>query len=199
MKRAPNMPLYWKVYNPFAGAEIGANQRIHETLQRLSNQMGTLQQKTMELERNTSLDWRMQSIEDDINTLQNRFQGGSSVIGQDRIISQLSQQVQALSQNPLWHEMQKTAVEVQQFKEVINPVMKDVEFRLKKLEIVVEDQSSEENVQKIKQKLHPVMQDIERRLIALENRPVETAISNVSFAEENPSTMTTLDRESSSA
>ena len=36
------------------------------------------------------------------------------------------------------------------------------------------------------------MQDIERRLVALENRPVETAISNVSFAEENPSTMTTL-------
>ena len=176
----------------FAGAEIGANQRIHETLQRLSNQMGTLQQKTLELERNTSLDWRMQSIEDDINTLQNRSQGGSSVIGQDRIISQLSQQVQALSQNPLWHEMQKTAVEVQQFKEVINPVMKDIEFRLKKLKTVVEDQSGEENVQKMKQKLHPVMQDIERRLIALENRPVETAISNVSFAEENPSTMTTL-------
>ena len=36
------------------------------------------------------------------------------------------------------------------------------------------------------------MQDIERRLILLENRPVETAISNVSFADEGPSTMTTL-------
>ena len=29
----------------FAGAEIGANQRVHETLQRLLSQMGTLQQK----------------------------------------------------------------------------------------------------------------------------------------------------------
>ena len=84
----------------FAGAEIGANQRIYETLQRLSSQMGTLRQKTLELEKNTSLDWRMQSIEDDINTLQNRLQGGNQAIGQDRIISQLSQQVQALSQNP---------------------------------------------------------------------------------------------------
>ena len=88
--------------------------------------------------------------------------------------------------------MQKTIAEVQQFKEVINPVMKDIESRLRKLETVVEDQSSEGNVQMMKQKLHPVMQDIERWLIALENRPVETAISNVSFAEENPSTMTTL-------
>ena len=34
----------------FAGAEIGASQRVHETLQRLSGQMGILQQKTLELE-----------------------------------------------------------------------------------------------------------------------------------------------------
>ena len=176
----------------FAGAEIGANQRIHETLQRLSGQMGVLQQKILELEKNTSLNWRMQSIEDDINTLQSRLQGGNPIVGQDKAISQLSQQVQALIQNPLWHDMQKTAMEVQQFKEVINPVMKDIESRLQKLETGVEDQSSEANVQIMKQRLHFVMQDIERRLIALESRPVETAISNVSFAEENPSTMTTL-------
>ena len=50
----------------FAGAEIGASQRIHETLQRLSNQMGTLQHRTLKLERNTALDWRMQTIEDDL-------------------------------------------------------------------------------------------------------------------------------------
>ena len=53
----------------FAGAEIGASQRIHETLQRLSRQMGILQQKTLDLERNTSLDWRVQAIEDDISKL----------------------------------------------------------------------------------------------------------------------------------
>ena len=56
------------------------------------------------------------------------------IVGQDRMISQLSQQVQALSQNPLWHDMQKTALEIQQFKEVINPVMKDIESRLSKVE-----------------------------------------------------------------
>ena len=38
----------------FAGAEIGA--KIHETLQRLSNQMATLQHRTLELEKNTALD-----------------------------------------------------------------------------------------------------------------------------------------------
>ena len=36
------------------------------------------------------------------------------------------------------------------------------------------------------------MVDIEKRLIALETRPVETSISNVSFTEENPTTLTTL-------
>ena len=66
----------------FAGAEIGANQRIHETLQRLSSQMGTLQQKTLELEKNTSLDWRMQAIEHDVNTLQSKLQVGSQIFGQ---------------------------------------------------------------------------------------------------------------------
>ena len=100
----------------FAGAEIGANQKIQETLQRLTNQMGTLQHKTLELERKTSLDWRMQSIEDDLTELQVKFQGGSQLSGQDRVIAQLSQQVQELSQNPLWHEMQKTKVEIQHFK-----------------------------------------------------------------------------------
>ena len=97
------------------------------------------------------------------------------------MISQLSQQVQALSQNPLWQDMQKTIEEVQQFKEKINPVMKDIESRLRKLETAVEDQPTQENVDMMKQKLQPVMHDIEKRLIALECRPVETAISSVVY------------------
>ena len=47
-------------------------------------------------------------------------------------------------------------------------------------------------MQRMKEKLSPVMLDIEKRLIALETRPAETSISNVSFTEENPTTMTTL-------
>ena len=139
----------------FAGAEIGANQRVHEALQRLSTQMRILQQKTLELEKNTSLDWRMQSIEDDINTLHNRLQGGNQVFGQDKVIAQLSQQVQELSQNPLWHDMQTTLVEVKHFKEKLNPFMKDIESRLKKLETAVEDQPNDDNMQVMRQKLHP--------------------------------------------
>ena len=50
----------------FAGAEIGTSQKIHEILQRSSSQMGILQHRTSELEKNASLDWRMQSIEDDL-------------------------------------------------------------------------------------------------------------------------------------
>ena len=65
--------------------------------------------------------------------------------------------------------MQKTAMEVQQFKEVINPVMKDIESRLQKLETGVEDQSSEVNVQIMKQRLHPVMQGIKRRSVTNKN------------------------------
>ena len=176
----------------FAGAEIGASQRVHETLQRLSRQMGTLQHRTLELERNTSLDWRMQTIEDDLNKLQVKFQGGSQLSGQDRVIAQLSQQVQELSQNRLWHEMQKTTMEVQHFKEKISPVMKDIENRLKQLELVNQEQTDHHDMQKMKEKLHPVMADIEKRLVGLESRPVEMSISNVSFTEENPTTLTTL-------
>ena len=176
----------------FAGAEIGANQKIHETLQRLTGQMGALQHKTVELERNTSLDWRMQSIEDDLTKLQVKFQGGSQLSGQDRVIAQLSQQVQELSQNPLWHEMQKTTIEIQHFKERINPVMKDIESRLKQLETVSQGREDHQTMQTLKEKFHPVMTDIEKRLIALETRPVETSISNVSFTEENPTALTTL-------
>ena len=156
--------------------------------------MAVVQQKTLELEKNTSLDWRMQSIENELNTLQVKMQGGNPNSSQDRLITQLAQKVQELSQNPLWHEMQKTTVEVQQIKEKFNPVMKDIEIRLKRrLETSVEDQSTEEKFQNMKEKFHPVMQDIERRFISLESRPVETTLSNVLFAEEpNPATMTTL-------
>ena len=176
----------------FACAEIGASQRIHETLQRLSSQMGTLQHRTLELEKNTSLDWRMQSIEDDLSKLQVKFQGSSPLSEKDSLIAQLSQQVRELSQNPLWNEMQKTTVEVQHFKEKISPVMKDIESRLNQLELVNQEREDNQNMQRMKEKLHPVMADIEKRLIALETRPVETSISNVSFTEENPATMTTL-------
>ena len=110
----------------------------------------------------------MQTIEDDLNKFQVRFQGGSQLSGQDRLIAQLSQQVQELSQSPLWHEMQKTTVEVQHFKEKISPVMKDIENRLKQLGLGSQERTDPHSMQKMKDKLHPVMADIEKRLIALE-------------------------------
>ena len=66
--------------------------------------------------------------------------------------------------------------------------MKDIETRLKQLESVAEERRDHHDMQKMKEKLHPVMADVEKRLIALESRPVETSISNVSFTEENPTT-----------
>ena len=68
--------------------------------------------------------------------------------------------------------------------------MKDVEFRLKNLEKPADAPPTEEQLQILKR---PAMQDIEKRLIALESRPIETALSNVSFADDpSPTAMTTL-------
>ena len=148
------------------------------------------------MERNTSLDWRMQAIEDDLNGLQVNFQSGVQLSGQDRLIAQLSQRVQELGENPLWQEMQKTTVEIQQLKGRFNAVMKDIEHRLKQLEENIGNESSQQTMQEMKEKLHSGITDIEKRLIALEIRPVEPSISNVPFMEENPTTLTTFDRES---
>ena len=80
--------------------------------------------------------------------------------------------------------MQKTTVELQQLKERFNPVMKDIEHRLKQLEENIGNGSSQQTMQEMKDKIYPVFTDIEKRLIA--------SISNVSFIEENPTTLTTL-------
>ena len=58
-----------------------------------------------------------EAIEDDLTTLQKRLQSGTGSSSHDRTIAQIEQQVQEIRQNPLWHEMQKTASEVQQMKE----------------------------------------------------------------------------------
>ena len=87
--------------------------------------------------------------------------------------------------------MQKTTGEIQHFKEKTSLVMRDVENRLKQLELVNQEREDHHDMQTMKKRLHPVMADIEKRLIALETRPVETSISNVSFTEENPTTLTT--------
>ena len=79
----------------------GASQKIYETLQRLSGQMGVLQHRTLELEKNTVLEWRMQSIEDDLSKLQVKFLGSSQLSEPDGVVTQLSQQVRELSENPL--------------------------------------------------------------------------------------------------
>ena len=89
----------------------------------------------------------MQTIEDDISKLQVQLQGSSQLSGQDKIIAQLSQRVHDPSQNPLWHEMQKTTVEVQHFKEKISPAMTDIEIRLKQLEAVAEERIDHHDMQ----------------------------------------------------
>ena len=138
----------------FAGAEIGASQKLHETLQRLSNQMGILQHRTLELEKNTALDWRMKSIEDDLSKLQVKFLGSSQLSESDKVVRQLSQQVRELSENPLWNEMKRTTGEVQHFKEKINPVMRDIESRLSQLEVLSQEQGNQD-MQRMRKNFHP--------------------------------------------
>ena len=60
--------------------------------------------RTLELEKNTALDWRMQSIEDDLSKLQAKFLGSSQLSEPDRVVARLSQQIRELSENPLWDE-----------------------------------------------------------------------------------------------
>ena len=80
--------------------------------------------------------------------------------------------------------MQVAAAEVHQIKEKSLPVMKDVERRLVSLEKPAEFPVTEEQSGKLKERFLPVIQDIEKRLIALESRPTESALSNVSFADD---------------
>ena len=47
--------------------------------------------------------------------------------------------------------MQKTVAEVRQFKDVINPIMKDIELRLKTLEMTSGDQASDDKLQMMSQ------------------------------------------------
>ena len=89
--------------------------------------------------------------------------------------------------------MQVTATEVPQIKERFLPLMQDVEKRLENAEQSAESSTTEEQLGKLKERFRPVMQDIERRLLALESRPIESALSNVSFADDPvPTPMTTL-------
>ena len=80
----------------FAGAQLGTNQKVQETLHRLSGQLSVVQQRTIELQKNTSLDWRIQSVEDDLIALQKTMQGGNARDVQERTVTQLTQQVQEL-------------------------------------------------------------------------------------------------------
>ena len=89
----------------FAGSQLGTNQRVQETLHRLSGQLATVQQRTVELQKNTSLDWRIQDLEDDLAILQRTMHGGSVRGAPERTITQLTQQIQELQQNRLWHDM----------------------------------------------------------------------------------------------
>ena len=82
MRHVRNILLHWKAYSPLQVQKLVQRKEYMKTLQGLSNQMGALQHKTLELERNTSLDWRMQTIEDDLTKLQVKFQGGTQVGGQ---------------------------------------------------------------------------------------------------------------------
>ena len=57
-------------------------------------QLSGIQQRTMELEKNTSLDWRMQATEDDLTAVQKRLQGGTASSSHDGDTAQSDKQVQ---------------------------------------------------------------------------------------------------------
>ena len=95
--------------------------RFKKTLHRVSGQLSVAQQRTLELQKDTSLDWRIQSIEDHLSKLQRNTQAGVPKESQDQTLENLVRQAQDLQQNPLWHEMQVTAAEARQVKEKLLP------------------------------------------------------------------------------
>ena len=54
----------------FAGAQVGTNQKFQETMQQISGHPSVVQHRTRELQKDTSLDWRIQTLEDELASLQ---------------------------------------------------------------------------------------------------------------------------------
>ena len=148
----------------FAGSQVGTNQKVQETMIRMSGQLLLVQQRTRELQRDTSLDWRIQETEHDLMKLQESTRSSSQ---NDQTLTKLVKEVQEVQQSPLWHELQTTAAELRQLKDKFLPVMKDVESQLTMLEanpIAVQAYSplTDEQVFQLKEKLLPVMKDREK-------------------------------------
>ena len=84
----------------FAGSQVGTNQRVQEMLQSVSGLLSVVQQRTLELQKDTSLDWRIQSIKDDLLKLQKTTQVGSLKESQDQTLGIWSDRYKISSKIP---------------------------------------------------------------------------------------------------
>ena len=132
----------------------------------------------------------MQAIEDDLNKLQVNFQSGIQLSDRIDLLHSYRKEFRNWERAHCGRKCRRLQLTYNSSKKGSSG-MKDFEHRLKQSEENIGNGASQQTMQELKEKFHPVMTDIEKRLIALEIRPVEPSISNVSFMEENPTTLTT--------
>ena len=80
----------------FAGSQVGTNQKVQEMMTRLSGQLSFVHQRTRELQKDTSLDWKIQEREHDLMKLQ---ESTKNSIQNDQTLTKLATEVQKLQQS----------------------------------------------------------------------------------------------------
>ena len=92
----------------FASTQVGLNDRFRETLGQFQGQLSALKLHKGKLIRDLNLEWRTQSIEDDLAKLHKSTRVGD--------VATLSRELLALKQHALGHEMEKGCSVLLKFK-----------------------------------------------------------------------------------
>ena len=85
----------------FAGSQVRTNQKSRGTIEQFHGQLSVMA-------KDLNLEWRIQSIEDDLARLQRNARTGD--------VATIGKELHALQQNPLWHDVQVAIVEMRQLK-----------------------------------------------------------------------------------
>ena len=151
-------PKPLQAWNP-SQALLGLNDRFPETLGHFQGHLSAFKLQNGKLARDLNLEWRMQSIEDNLAKLHKSTRTGH--------LAALSRELLALIQHSLWHEMEKAVVEGQNLK----------------TNAQTQEEELETTIMGMQSRIGTVhIEGMERRLTALEAQSIETASSAVTFA-----------------
>ena len=164
----------------------------------LGTDVGRSTKKQLNWRKNTSLDWRMQAIEDDWTTLQNKLQGGngeSQLRKDDCTTSAASPGIE--SETLCGMKCKKTAADVPTNKGKVSTSHEKISNSdWQKLEKASRTTGyGGTNTKSSRINFVQWCRILKKRLIALESRPTESALSNVSFADDpSPTAVDYIDR-----